>query len=356
MSRMLRRYLEKVSDTIEATLRAQGVHGRITGGMVGPRVIRLTFAPAQYVTRAAVCQQAETLRAALGAPNLRVMVEDPGDVVLTIPNPEPRPITLLGLWPEVQPLPQGTGMLGLTEDGAPLLAMLPSAEIRHLLVTGANGAGKSTLLRTLAVSLALGHTPAALRLAVVDVGGGRAFRPLVGAAHLLRAPVVTQTEALELFTSLGRLAGLRARQNERAPFMVVVVDNAELLSDAARAQLEALVNGPRVGVHVIAATAAPERLQAARFPLRVVGQVETATAARLAAGQAETGAEELLGQGDFLAVPEGARPLHFQAAYIGEHEARAALAAPPAAGTDSQGAAFEALLEARPVATALAEW
>jgi S-DNA-T family DNA segregation ATPase FtsK/SpoIIIE len=53
----------------------------------------------------------------------------------------------------------------------------------------------------------------------------------------------------------------------------------------------------------------------ANFPVRIVGKVGSAEDARVASGQAGTGAEKLLGRGDFIAVAAG-QNVRFQAAWI----------------------------------------
>jgi S-DNA-T family DNA segregation ATPase FtsK/SpoIIIE len=53
----------------------------------------------------------------------------------------------------------------------------------------------------------------------------------------------------------------------------------------------------------------------ANFPVRLVGRVTSAEDARVAAGVSGTGAERLLGRGDFIAVAAG-QTIRFQAAWI----------------------------------------
>ena len=335
MSRMLRRYLESQCDVLEATLRAHNAPGRCTGGTVGPRLIRLFYAPAPSVRVAALYALADDLALALRVDSLRVDRTHEG-IVFEIPNPEPRPVTLLGLLPEVQPLPSTTAMLGLTDDGAPLLARLASPEVAHCLIAGTTGSGKTVLLRTMAVSLALGHDPATLRLLLIDPKG-RAFRALAGAPHLLRPAVTDVNEAHEALGSLARLMEARDRLGENKPRIVVMVDElADLILYAngngggVEATLARLAQrGREAGIHVIAATQRPSAavlsgLMRANFPLRLVGRVITPEDARIAAGRGGTGAEKLGGRGDFLAVGGGAA-LRFQVAFVGENEAREAL-------------------------------
>lgn len=77
-------------------------------------------------------------------------------------------------------------------------------------------------------------------------------------------------------------------------------------------------------MHVVACTQKPTAkaigsLVKSNFPLRVVGSVVSAEDARVATGVAGSGAEKLLGRGDFLLVVKG-QTHRFQAAYVGEEE------------------------------------
>ncbi|NIV30310.1 MAG: hypothetical protein GWN58_12695, partial [Anaerolineae bacterium] len=57
------------------------------------------------------------------------------------------------------------------------------------------------------------------------------------------------------------------------------------------------------------------------FPVRIVGSVSSPEDAKVATGIAGTGAERLLGQGDFLVVAQG-QVTRMQAAYIGVRQVR----------------------------------
>ena len=74
------------------------------------------------------------------------------------------------------------------------------------------------------------------------------------------------------------------------------------------------------GLHLIAGAQKPSSaalgpMLKANFPVRLVGRVGSADDARVAAGISGTGAEKLLGHGDFLAVASG-QVVRFQAAWI----------------------------------------
>ncbi|MEA3396408.1 MAG: DNA translocase FtsK [Chloroflexota bacterium] len=334
MSINLRSYLETQSDRTEALLAAHSAPARITGGTVGPRLIRLFLNPAPHTRFATIQGLTDDLALALRVPSLRIGRGDEG-VILEMPNPHPRPVSLSQLLPEVAPLPHLTAMLGLTDAGVPLLARLSSPDVAHVLVSGATGSGKSALLRTMAVSLVLSQSAADLRLLCLDPQG-RTFGSLVDAPHLLRPPVVETHEALEALRSLLREMEIRDRRNEDAPAIVLLVDElVDLVSQSESAVLQALTQlvqrGHETGIHVVAATQRPSSailsgLLRANFPLRLVGKVVSAEDARVAAGRAKTDAHLLSGRGDFLAVGGSATPIRFQVAFIKERDARKKIA------------------------------
>ncbi|MFN2285168.1 MAG: DNA translocase FtsK [Anaerolineae bacterium] len=347
MSRSLRPYLEYQADRVEAVLSAHRSPGRVTGGTVGPRLIRFFLNPAPHIRFASIKRLADDLALAMQVPTLSVDRGKEG-VILEFSNPNPRPVTLLNLLPEVMPMPLATAMLGLTDDGAPLLARLSAPEVAHILVSGTTGSGKSALLKTIAASLALTHTPSLLQMLCIDPKG-RTFPAFSGIPHLTRKPIVDVPEALEALQSVVRVMESRDRRGETpvtkrnaivshndgaqgtsVPRIVIFIDELADLVILGEAPLSDLLTrlvqrGRQAGVHVIAATQHPSSailssVMRANFPLRLVGRVVSANDARVASGRAGTDAHLLNGRGDFLAVSGGENPIRFQVAYIDKKE------------------------------------
>ena len=98
---------------------------------------------------------------------------------------------------------------------------------------------------------------------------------------------------------------------------------------ASQAELEHVLTrltqrGREAGIHVVACTQKPTAavigsLIKSNFPVRIVGSVPDASDAAVATGISGTGAERLLGRGDFLVVAKG-QVTRMQAAYISETE------------------------------------
>jgi len=353
MSRSLRPYLEYQADRVEAVLAAHRTPGRVTGGTVGPRLIRFFLNPAPNIRFASIKRLADDLALAMQVPTLSVDRGKEG-VILEFSNPTPRPVTLLNLLPEAMPMPLATAMLGLTDDGAPLLARLSAPEVAHILVAGTTGSGKSALLRTIAASLALTHTPSLLQMLCIDPKG-RAFPAFNGIPHLTRKPIVDVPEAVEALHSVVRVMEARDRRGETpvtnheaialhndgavgtsVPRIVIFIDElADLVMQGEAPVADTLTRlvqrGRQAGVHVIAATQHPSSailssVMRANFPLRLVGRVVSADDARVASGRAGTNAHLLNGRGDFLAVSGGENPIRFQVAYIDEKDLKQQMA------------------------------
>ena len=358
----MRQMLEYQADRIEAVLAHHKVPARVTGGTVTPRWIRFQVVPALGARIASITGLAEELAAALDAPTVRVARQG-ATIAVEVPRDDPHPVRLLPLLQGLHTVPPVTAVLGIAEDGVPLLIRLPSPDVAHILVAGTTGSGKTALLRAMVLSLAYfngaGRTehvamcpatcdPAPLRPATCDLRlvlidpKGSAFRDLEGLPHLARPVIRDPAEAVEALGSLVRLMEVRSRQGykdtrgEASPLStsplstcILVIDElADLLmvagAEAERPLTRLLQRGREAGIHVIAATQKPTAavigsLVKANFPVRLVGKVTSPEDARVATGWKGTGAERLLGRGDFIAVAEG--QLHrFQAAYIAPEE------------------------------------
>lgn len=337
----MRTMLEAQADRIEAVLAQHKVAARVAGGVVTPRWIRFQVLPALGARISAICGLSEEMAAALDAPSVRVTRQGAA-VQVEVPRADPKPVHLLPLCQGLRDVPPLTAVLGLGEDGAPLLIRLPSPDVAHVLVAGTTGSGKSALLRSMALSLALRHPAAGeygaarpcprreMVLVLIDPKG-RAFSELGALPQLARPVVVRVEEAVEALESLVRLMEQRDRLGEDRPGVVVFIDELTDLvmvggAGAQRSLTRLLGRGREAGIHIVAATQKPTAaviggLVKANFPVRLVGKVASAEDARVASGWKGTGAERLLGRGDFVAVAEG-RVHRFQAAYVSPEEVR----------------------------------
>jgi len=371
----MRKKLEFQADRVEAVLALHKVPARVTGGTVTPRWVRFQVLPALGAKISKIKGLSEELAAALDAPSCRVSRRGAA-VAVEVPRDDPQPVRLLPLFRQLNAdadcgqsdssptddaegfgsIPPVTAILGLAEDGAPLLIRLPSPDVAHILVAGTTGSGKTVLLQTMILSLAMANSPppqgggGGLTLVLIDPKG-HAFSPFEGLPHLARSVIRDTEETTEALQSLVHLmekrgavngvgngleasdrrpaASTRRRRSDAQPHVVVVIDElADLLMTGGKAVQWALTRltqrGREAGIHVVAATQKPTTavlgpLVKANFPVRLVGRVTSIEDARTATGWSGTGAERLLGRGDFLAVAEG-RVVRFQVAHISPTE------------------------------------
>jgi len=319
----MRHVLEMQADRIEMVLAQHKAPARVAGGIVTPRWVQFHLNPALGTRLSRVESLADEIALALGASNVRVSRQG-ATMLVDVPRADAQPVRLLDLCRRLPAVPLGTAVLGIADDGAPLLLRLPSPDVAHVLVAGTTGSGKTALTQAMCLSLALAHRRSQVQLVLLDPKG-RAFEPLAGLPHLLKPIVVDPREATATLAELVALMEARDRARVHAPRLVVVIDElADLVASAGKPLLEALTRlaqrGREAGVHLVACTQKPATsvlgpLIKANFPVRLVGRVTSIEDARVASGVSGSGAERLAGRGDFIAV-SGAGLTRFQAAHI----------------------------------------
>ncbi len=323
MAAPTRQFLDSQADRIERVLASHRVPTRVHGGEVSPRWIRFHLAPALGAKIATVRNLSEELALALGAADVRVARE--GEVLaVEVPRPDSEPVRLLPFMRSLVSLPPLTACLGLSEDGRPLLLRLPSPDVAHVLVAGTTGSGKTELMRTILLSLAANNRQSRLQILMIDPKR-RGFEPLAGLPHALHGVVSDSRQATAL---LDRMAAEMDRRDESGistPHILIAIDEVlDVISSGGKDVMDCLDRlarrGREAGMHLLvgaqkpSATALGSMLKA-NFPVRLVGRVASAQDALVAAGLASSGAEKLLGRGDFLAVA-GGEITRFQAAWV----------------------------------------
>jgi S-DNA-T family DNA segregation ATPase FtsK/SpoIIIE len=326
----MRRMLEYQADQIETVLYSHKVPARVLGGVVTPRWVRFEVLPALGARVNSIARLSEEIALRLGSGGVRVRRQG-GRVQVEVPREEGEAVRLLPLAARLGEIPRQTAVLGLDEEGMPLLLRLPSPEVGHVLVAGTTGSGKTALARSMAVSLALHNRQGEVQLVVIDPKG-RGYGMLWGLPHLLRPVVREVPEAAYVLSELVRMMLERDRDGVCEPRLVVVIDELADLVEAggrgvARSIKRLTQRGREAGMHVIGCTQKPTvdaigSLVKSNFPTRLVGSVASPEDAKIASGMKGTGAEKLLGRGDFLLVIKG-EVVRFQAAYVSGREIEA---------------------------------
>jgi S-DNA-T family DNA segregation ATPase FtsK/SpoIIIE len=317
------RKLYHTADQIEAVLRERKAPAAVVGGRVLPGFIEmlLQLAPGTRVNQVKALQA--DLALALGNANVRV-TQQGSHLAVQIPRTARSPVRLSALLASLKDIPPYTAVLGLAEDGAPLLACLASPDVAHILVAGATGSGKTSLAHTILLSLCQNHRPSRFGLIIIDPKRSQES-PFIRATehHRLLNIAHTAEEAIAALTRAVTAMEQRNTQVEPQPRVAIYVDElADLVQTGGSVVVDLLTRiaqrGREAGFHLIACTQKPSAkvvgsLLKANLPLRLVGRVVSAEDARVATGISGSGAERLLGSGDFIAVTSG-RVIRFQAA------------------------------------------
>jgi S-DNA-T family DNA segregation ATPase FtsK/SpoIIIE len=326
--------LEYQADQIELVLASHKVPGQVLGGTVTPRWVRYQLVPDISTKITRIVGLAEEIALCLGADSVRIARQGPA-VHIEVPRLDAQSVRLLRLCRQLPEVPRQSAILGLDEAGLPLLLRLSSPEVAHVLIAGTTGSGKTALARCIALSLAMYNRLGEVQMVFIDPKGTGfgPFAPAVGAGpalpHLLRPVVRDVHHAIFLLGDMVEEMVRRDREKINEPRLVIFIDEvADLMEQGGRAMDRLMTRltqrGRSAGLHLIACTQKPlaaviGSLTRSNFPVRLVGSVTSAEDARLATGMPGTGAEKLLGRGDFVLVCKG-HITRFQAAYVSEEE------------------------------------
>lgn len=319
-----RRTLEMQADRIEAVLAKHRVASRVEGGKVTPRFVQFNLIAQMGTKVSKVASLAEEIAMALGTREARIY-RNGGSISVEVPRPQPEPVRLLHLCGRLSSIPMHTAVLGVEENGTPLLLRIVAPDVAHVLVAGTTGSGKTALARTLLASLAMHNRQSHLQLILIDPKG-RGFGPLTCLPHVLGGLSNTVDDALHRLRWLVEEMERRDRSGSSSPVLVVGIDElADLVQTGGKA-VEAMLarlaqRGRESGIHLVACTQKPTAALigsslTANFPVRLVGAVASKDEARYATGAPDSGAEKLEGRGDFLLVMKG-NMVRFQSAWLG---------------------------------------
>jgi DNA segregation ATPase FtsK/SpoIIIE, S-DNA-T family len=352
----LRDILDRQANSIEYVLHTHGIKGHVDGGRLSPRLAHFHIVLPPGVRPTQLSPLVLEIADALGVSSCRLAPgSDTGEVYLEVPRPDPIPVRLLPLVQRVADVvPPTTATLGIdtSHEGTPLLLRLNAADVDPVLVSGSRGAGKSKLLRSLALSLALHNSPERLRLLLLDCSGeGVAFPGMDHLPHLACPIAIDPVNSLvSLRWALRTLARRNAASQDldsgelffeeegespvanpgrdEEPVLVIIVDGADMLlntlnrranAEAADALNRLVAAGNRYGIHLVMSSERPDIDLNVEWGARIAGMAPTMEMARLATGMKGSGAQGLLGAGDFL-ISLNAELIRFQAAAVSTAE------------------------------------
>jgi DNA segregation ATPase FtsK/SpoIIIE-like protein len=289
---------------------------RIAAATSGPRVLCLSILiNPRYAPR--VISLSEQLSMAAGldpSESVRIARGRRGSLMVEIPKP---PAMWYNVPVTAQPPRRGLmASLGLDGEHRPALVDFANPLTPHCLVAGTAGSGKTNVQRVLIYDLARQNSPDAVRFLLVDTRKrGSAWLPFARLPHLAHALITEETEALRMLAWAVAEIDRRATSGRRRPRVFIGIDEAQALLDRAEfvkpvADLAAV--GREFGIHVLLALQNPTATHLGdtsikrNLTTRLVGRVDSAQAANVAAGVKGSGAELLTGAGDMLlVVPAG---------------------------------------------------
>lgn len=247
-------------------------------------------------------------------------------LVLSVPRPDPKPQSLAQVFARWNRKPvQVAGdrlytLLGESIVGRNVkmqLLDLSSPNTPHLFTAGTTGSGKTNAIAQMVLSTAYMHTPAQVRMVLIDPKGvdrtGVALPELDGLPHLLRPTITDMGEAVGVLRWLVDEMDRRTEAKDAAAvrLLLVIDELADMVAQSGEAVGESLdrllAKGRGVGIHVIAATQKPTAailgsVVKANFPARMVGKVNGKVDANVAAQRPGSEAERSAGRGDFVLV------------------------------------------------------
>jgi S-DNA-T family DNA segregation ATPase FtsK/SpoIIIE len=357
--------LEQNARQLEQVLADFGVKGQIVKVRPGPVVTRYDLEPAPGTKTSRVVGLADDVARAMAAVSVRIAVV-PGSSVIGIELPnETREVVFLRELLASSEFAESDAKLPLIlgKDIAGNPRIVDLAKMPHLLVAGTTGSGKSVSVNAMLLSLLYRMAPEQCRMILIDP---KMLELSVYAdiPHLLSEVVTDPKKAVvalkwtvremeERYRKMSRM-GVRniegynqrirqARDNgevltrkvqtgfdpdtgqpvhedqplemEPMPYIVIVVDEMADLMLVAGKEIEMAVQrlaqmARAAGIHVIMSTQRPSvdvitGTIKANFPTRISFHVTSKVDSRTILG--ETGAEQLLGQGDMLYMAHGGK-------------------------------------------------
>jgi len=351
---------------LQACFDAFNLDARVVGAERGPTLTLFEVKLGEGVSVRKLKNAREDIGVQLGSHGVRIVFPLPGrtTVGIEVPNLIRESVFLKDVYLQANTKKSRLPMvIGRDTLGKPVVEDLTA--MPHMLVAGTTGSGKSVCLNSILMTLLLTQGPELLRLILIDPK--QVELQLYADIPHLACPVVTDMkrapgvlewsvrnmeDRLHLFKLAGvrniadynalGVSGLKERLGEdydseetpdSMPFIVLVIDELADLMMVSAKEVEIAISrlaakARAAGIHLLVATQRPSTdvvtgLIKMNLPVRIAFKVTSGVDSRVILD--DSGADMLLGNGDFLYRPPGAAGMtRGQGAFVEEQEVRAA--------------------------------
>jgi S-DNA-T family DNA segregation ATPase FtsK/SpoIIIE len=350
----------QISAELEKAIGDFGITARVVGVTQGPVVTQYELEPAPGVKVKSIENLEKEIAMTLRAKSVRIQAPIPGKAAIGVEVPN-RKVTAV-LFRELIDSPEFLNhksalafVLGKNISGEPVICDL--AGMPHLLIAGTTGSGKSVCVNGIVSSILFRMPPDKVKFIMIDPKRvelnvysdiPHLLAPVVNeprqAASALLWAVQQMEERLKIFSRMRvrnidgyneMVTGKRKPPRDfdisgrqYLPHIVIVIDELADLMMIARKEVEDFIvrlaqMSRAAGIHMIIATQRPSvnvltGLIKANFPSRIAFRVSAKVDSRTILDM--NGAETLLGRGDMLYSPGGAKPLRIQGAFLSDHD------------------------------------
>jgi S-DNA-T family DNA segregation ATPase FtsK/SpoIIIE len=356
----LKKDLRRQAERLEETLLSFGIEAKVSDIHCGPTITSFEVQPSVGVKVQKIKALENDIALNLQARSIRIIAPIPGKaaVGIEIPSIIQQEVSfkeLLMAYQQKKQKAQIPILLGKTVSGELVLSDL--AKMPHCIIAGATGSGKSVCINTIVLSIVMNARPDEIKLLMIDpkkveltgyTNLPHMIAPVITEAHGAYAALSWLVKEMQKRYDILKQMGLRnisafnARKRdlkfeeslnieipEKMPKFVAIIDEFADLMMASSSDLETPIAriaqmARAVGIHMILATQRPSRevitgLIKANFPTRIAFKVASRINSQIILD--ETGAENLLGNGDMLFLPPGTSNLmRAQGSYISDDE------------------------------------
>lgn len=340
---------------LENALEMFGVPAKVQGVVVGPAVTRYELEMPQGVSVSKIKSHVDDIAYALAAEGaIRVEAPVPGKSVvgIEVPNASIATVSLRDIL-ESNEFKQASSPLtfAIGKDITGRVVCANMQKLTHLLVAGSTGSGKSVCLNSIILSIIYKASPEDVKIVLIDPKRVE-FSSYEALPHLVMPQIVCDTQKAintlawavdEMERRFEILGNARVKNIDefnqtndvisgkirKMPFIVIIVDELADLMMTGKKEVEEKVcrlaqKARAAGIHLILATQRPSvdvitGLIKSNFPSRISFSVTSAVDSMTILDR--VGAEKLLGKGDMLYFPNGAKdPVRIQGCFIGTNE------------------------------------